>query len=160
MIFLIPNRWSERFDKNCYDTQVSTLNRVELYKKSLLVIVHNPLGVGAGKFSFELDKLEPKFLNDEGFSTCLNSYLTLCSEFGIQTLLVFLILIFYLMLKSLRNIGRDYIKLGLLACVISLLIFGLFTSNINRVYFQFLIFSSYILIIFPNVIGSGDHKYK
>ena len=151
MVFFVPNRWSERFDKNCYDTQVSTLNRVELYKKSCLIIAHNPLGVGAGKFTFELDNYNPKFLNHEGFTTCLNSYLTLCAEFGVQTLVLFLLIIIYLFYKACRKPAKDfmaddchnirYIYLGLLACGISLLIFGLFSTNINRVYCQFILFT-------------------
>ncbi|MBQ7257125.1 MAG: O-antigen ligase family protein [Abditibacteriota bacterium] len=145
-MFLVQSGWRDRFDMSYKDTQVSTLNRVELYKKSCLIIAHNPLGVGAGKFTFELDNYNPKFLNHEGFTTCLNSYLTLGAEFGVHTLVLFLLIIIYLFYKSFKAIGDDYIKLGLLACVVSLLIFGLFTTNINRVYFEFLLFGCFAVL--------------
>jgi len=172
-----PNRISERFDISIKDTEISTMNRITLWKTSLQIIKDHPLlGVGLGNFGNVLDKnYKTEFLNDESFATALNNYLTLAAEVGIPITLLYIFIVIYALVLAVKSIkqskNRDvkslnsknkylqrilmfveidnyfYIKIGMLAGVISLLIFGLTTYTLTRVYSNLLIWSSlgYIL---------------
>ena len=177
IIIVNPDKISERFDMSVSDTEVSTINRVTLWKTSLCIIKDHPLiGIGIGNFEDTLEKnYKPEFLNNERFSSALNNYLTLAAEAGIPLLLFYIFIIIYILFLAIGSIIQSmdkeekcfksdnkllskiigflcinnylYIKIGMLAGVISLLIFGLTTYTLTRVYSNLLIWSSLGYII-------------
>ena len=187
-IFIIqPKNINERFDLKVKDTEVSTMNRVILWKTSLKIIKEHPFfGVGLGNFGYVLEKdYKTRFLNGETFSSALNNYLTLAAEAGIPTLILYLIIIGYAIYLSIKSIfsknNVDYnlisenkylqgfynffyindftlVKIGLLAGIISMLVFGLTTYTLTRVYSNLLIWSSFGYIITSDIKDDKSEK--
>jgi len=186
-IIVNPNRISERFNMSVKNTEISTVNRVTLWKTSIKMIKDHPyFGVGLGNFGDVLEEnYKIRFLNGETFSSALNNYLTLAAEAGIPALILYLIIIGYAIYLSIKSIfsksNIDYnltsenkylqgfynflyindftlVRIGLLAGIISMLVFGLTTYTLTRVYSNLLIWSSFGYIIASDIKNDKSEK--
>ena len=149
------------------------MNRVILWKTAVKIIKDHPLiGIGFGNFGDVLDKeYKTEFLNNEGFASALNNYLTLAAETVIPITLLYIFIVVYAIILAMESIkqGKDILEerlnvnnkylqrvldfayidnyIGMLAGIISLLVFGLTTYTLTRVYSNLLMWSSLGFII-------------
>lgn len=144
LVFLatpVGSRFFDSFDL----TEGSNLERLAIWKKTLLVSAENPLGVGIGNLPIEL---KPSASYRDPFYAH-NLYLDIASETGIITLIAFLSILLTSLKSFVKKSKKDILYMG---PAISLVVF-FFHSLVETP-----LYSVHILTLFFIILAASSNK--
>lgn len=142
--------------QSIYNLNIRSSNyfRLELIFAGVNMGFHNPLfGVGYNQFPYQLTRYASYiFVNsiENGFYPH-NDYIKIFAETGLLSLLILIILLVYILLKILKTLkyydnnqnilikDNRYIKISILASLISLIVSGISTTALSNVFGWFLL---------------------
>ena len=114
-----------------------------------MIADHPWLGVGIGQFGTVLEsrKYKPAAIAHLYYESAINNYLTLAAEAGIPTLVLYLLAVILVCVEASKHVQRcrgPYagLYIGMLCGVYSLLMFGMTTYSLGRVYANVLMWST------------------
>ncbi|MCE5315083.1 O-antigen ligase family protein [bacterium] len=168
-----PAHIAKRFTNHSPDVKYSVGNRLLLWRYTVGIIrTHWLVGTGIASLGDELRRDKSiRFRNKGVFSSAMNNYLTIAVEAGIPTLALYLACLTYACTIAGKNIKGNGIMVGinagLLCGVYSMLVFGLTTYTLPRVYATILVWSAlgYVIsqdagrcVVQPNADSSKKSK--
>lgn len=143
-----PQSVKDRWAKSLPSDDASSGNRLILWHRTSGIICDNWLvGVGIGRFGQSLDDIvESEGEQRRRYDSALNNYLTLAAEAGVPVSILYVACVVYASVLASRNIVRDGsttgVNVGLLCGAFSMLVFGLTTYTLARVYASVLLWSA------------------
>jgi len=131
----------ERLGSTSPEADDSVRNRVAVWRSTMPMIRdHWLVGVGIGTFGDAFDRrYRPPDLGAGKYASALNNYITCAAEAGIPGILLYLCFLVYACIAGSRRVSgagwRVGTQIGLLCGVYSMLVFGMTTYTLARVYY-------------------------